>query len=526
MSKDIISQNYNLNDEEMQQMYNADVSTKADVWYFNPDAYVDTSNSFAGMCSAINAQVAIAQNARNSVSGNMKSPEGKDIEGSIGSCFDDIISGGQSVTAGIGYIMTWAFKRYMNGVKAGLISMNTVNSIPNTFLKIFTDVTFKLQGELRKEQQKLKKIQELQKLQELKEKKKIQKLQKIIAKTNPGTGMGSIDRNGVSMYKSDTYLSTMEKCWNKLFENGRNIEYGTVGCIIPYDWSAEGWDPNNQGYTDCSSFVSWTLYEYGYEEFKGKQHCTWDYTNQGNLDRWAKDYNWNISTAINSEEASKMVKAGDIVVFDGPPNNPTDGHMFIVKEKKSDGTIITLDAGAKFHWTDSGSPEGTTSGYFSNNNEVSQRECKIISIEDVSSKDANFLKDAKSNAGNEKNDISGKMDESNLNNSNLVDNTKVAETTKTDVKDNETTSKGIDDNKTKGVGTTKVDVRNNETSSKGIDDSKTKGVGTTKTDVKEDEIGIKTVKNNNMPDGTSKANLKNKNEETKGIGNDKKKEDE
>lgn len=59
----------------------------------------------------------------------MKSPEGQDLENSIGSCFSDVIVSLYSVSTGICYIMYWTLTRYAEGVTAGRISTDTVNAI-------------------------------------------------------------------------------------------------------------------------------------------------------------------------------------------------------------------------------------------------------------------------------------------------------------------------------------------------------------------------------------------------------------
>lgn len=170
------------------------------------------------------------------------------------------------------------------------------------------------------------------------------KIESIYAKLHPGEGKGSLNSKGQSMYQGTTFLETMEKCWLKLYQNGENIQYyEQEKKAVPLDWAAEDWDFSKISYVDCSSFICWGLYEYGYDEFKrDKQYTTYDFMNEDNLERWQKDYNWEVKRVHNGTEAAAQVKAGDIVVY--------DEHMFIVKEVKNQNEIITYDAGDQSHW--------------------------------------------------------------------------------------------------------------------------------------------------------------------------------
>lgn len=395
----------------MKEMYNQDKNTKAGQWFFDPDAYIETFSVLSNMGTEMSSQIESAQSVRKSVVGQLESPEGKEIEGNVESCIDDIISSAQSVVAGVGYILTWTQDRFDSGVEAGRISLEVVKSIHES-LKEGKDT-----GKYKVGQYKTKKIEG------------------ILSRTHTGEGKGTVNSKGESMYQGQTFLETMENCWLRLYNNGKTIKYTAAEIKdVPFNWSAENWNENDVAYTDCSSFVTWVLYEYGYEEFGNREQlCTWDYTNEDNTSRWAKDYNWDVKKPNNAVEAAKEVKAGDIVVYDGPSDDPSNGHMFIVKDVKEDGTIVTYDAGTEEHWTSeqtqaeigmkneygyTGSEEGTVSGYFKNLEEVDvnikkleeldenkkeeeleelrkddarYRECTIISIEDVTWDEVDFV---------------------------------------------------------------------------------------------------------------------------------------
>ena len=92
------------------------------------------------------------------------------------------------------------------------------------------------------------------------------------------------------------FLQVARTC-HKYFEDNK-FTYSDSGSSIPY--------PNGTTYTDCSAYVTWVLYEYGYTELGGHQKVSSWYSNQEN---W-KAYGWQ---KINIDD----IQAGDIVSMDG-----------------------------------------------------------------------------------------------------------------------------------------------------------------------------------------------------------------
>lgn len=121
---------------------------------------------------------------------------------------------------------------------------------------------------------------------------------------------------------------------------------------------------------DCSSFVDWVLYKYGYEDFKGYQKVTqWFVTT--NLH---EKYGWEEISIAAGEDATSKLKPGDIIVRD-PGNN--DGHMAIVSEIRSDGTVWGYDCGATSHWQANKGGKPYNFSYFVKND---NRPGKIIRV--------------------------------------------------------------------------------------------------------------------------------------------------
>ena len=94
---------------------------------------------------------------------------------------------------------------------------------------------------------------------------------------------------------------------------------------------------------DCSSLVSWALYEYGYKDFAGKQKKTWTFYNTD----WNKKYHWTVIPIKAGEDVSDKVQAGDILVR-VPVNQATgkagSGHINIIDFHN--GQIVAYDCGS------------------------------------------------------------------------------------------------------------------------------------------------------------------------------------
>ena len=87
-------------------------------------------------------------------------------------------------------------------------------------------------------------------------------------------------------------LQKAKQCHDYLRKNG--YKYDQVGLNIPITSSVST--------IDCSSYVSWVLYEAGFTQFKGHQHRSADFA--------TNPYNW--------EKISKEnLQAGDILVYSG-----------------------------------------------------------------------------------------------------------------------------------------------------------------------------------------------------------------
>lgn len=179
-----------------------------------------------------------------------------------------------------------------------------------------------------------------------------------------GSGSGS----GSGEFKKGNLIDTATACWQYIVDAGR---YKYDGASIP---------PTGGSTIDCSSFVSWVLYEYGYEEFGGNQHCTGQFYNTN----WNSAFGWEEIAVGPGEDCSSQIQPGDLFVRDDGGNN---GHIQFILSIEPDGTILTYDCGDEGHWITEyrdGYPSNFTKGDSQN------RPGKIIRIEDPSNSGAEF----------------------------------------------------------------------------------------------------------------------------------------
>ena len=97
---------------------------------------------------------------------------------------------------------------------------------------------------------------------------------------------------------------------------------------------------------DCSSYVSDVLYYFGYTDFAGKQHRTKNFM----ATNWNKKYGWTEIPIAGGEDATSLLKPGDIFVRTNVSNGKVGyGHVtFIVAIEN--GKVYAYDCGSSSHW--------------------------------------------------------------------------------------------------------------------------------------------------------------------------------
>ena len=98
-----------------------------------------------------------------------------------------------------------------------------------------------------------------------------------------------------------TFLGIAKQCHDYIRNN--NFYY-VQGNKIPY--------PNGTSYIDCSAYVTWVLYEYGYTEFAGHQKDTAWFMGSGPSKK-----GWTILKPSEAKAGDLLVKSGHIEIFAG-----------------------------------------------------------------------------------------------------------------------------------------------------------------------------------------------------------------
>ena len=135
------------------------------------------------------------------------------------------------------------------------------------------------------------------------------------------------------------FLEVALEVWTEVCTSGKFTTYG--GASIPCTGPT----------IDCSAFVSWVMYEYGYDEFAGGQKWTGWWMDQS--DAMAQKYGWEVIELAPGENAGDILEPGDIYVR----HRGNKGHMDICVEVNGSEYLAydCGDTGAGWNGTD-GSP--------------------------------------------------------------------------------------------------------------------------------------------------------------------------
>ena len=181
-----------------------------------------------------------------------------------------------------------------------------------------------------------------------------------------GTGSGSGLQRG-------TFLETAQAVWEYIVNKGDYV-YRYPGKPAPYQ------DSNR---IDCSSYVAWVLYEYGYDEFGSTTVSTSTFTDTD----WNAKYGWEEIVIGNDEDCRSKLQAGDILVRVSESGDVH--HMQIIKEIAPNGDIITYDCGKATHW-ESQYINGFRWNGFASGADAPDAPGKIIRIEDAAKQFTGF----------------------------------------------------------------------------------------------------------------------------------------
>ncbi|HJJ16611.1 MAG TPA: CHAP domain-containing protein [Bacilli bacterium] len=160
-------------------------------------------------------------------------------------------------------------------------------------------------------------------------KKQVQEQAKESLKKNSSDYEVSYSKDALVSGSSKDVLSAAEKLWENDIASGKFTSYGGVGSMPPKGTNM-----------DCSGYISWVLYEYGYTEDFSEQKATGYYMTTN----FKEKYGWEEISVAAGEDVSDKLQPGDILVRDNGGGSGGAGHMNITVEVK-DGNVYAYDCG-------------------------------------------------------------------------------------------------------------------------------------------------------------------------------------
>ena len=160
---------------------------------------------------------------------------------------------------------------------------------------------------------------------------------------------------------SSDFVGVAKKVWEEIVLGKRKFTYHQGNNI-----------PITTSYCDCSSYVSWVIYEYGYEDFKGYQRNTHGlYTTN-----YKQKYGWEEVYYPAGTDLSSIVRPGDIIVRVSVDKNGNAGYGHTDIVAKTEGGILAYDCGSSWRVENGKYPNGTEISSFLKDN----RPAKIIRV--------------------------------------------------------------------------------------------------------------------------------------------------
>ena len=163
------------------------------------------------------------------------------------------------------------------------------------------------------------------------------------------------------------FIDTAKKVWTEIVTGDRSFSYYT-NTNNPLKIPIEG------SYCNCSAFVSWVLYEHGYNDFKGNQLFTREFYNTD----WKSKYGWTVINISAGENVTSKIKPGDIVVRVQKYKNGSVGYGHIdIVASISGSTVKAYDCGSSSKVKHGVYPDGVASYSFF---QTDSRPGKIIRV--------------------------------------------------------------------------------------------------------------------------------------------------
>lgn len=156
----------------------------------------------------------------------------------------------------------------------------------------------------------------------------------------------------------EEFAEAAKKVWKKIVKGDRHFTYRAAYNGKTYYNQI----PITNSYCDCSSLVSWVLYEYGYIEFGGKQKKTGYFYNTD----FTKKFGWTVLPVKANENVTKKVQVGDILVRIKTKNGKAPGaggHILIVAKVKGNN-VTAYDCGTSSFVAHGANPNGVNANWF------------------------------------------------------------------------------------------------------------------------------------------------------------------
>lgn len=154
------------------------------------------------------------------------------------------------------------------------------------------------------------------------------------------TEIKKMNCSSTSEVTDSAFLQVAARIWKQIANDGYQYTSGSVA-IPPSDKKI-----------NCSAFVNWVLYEYGFKDEFGSN--TYDTVSFVSTD-WTTKMGWQEVSVAASEDVTSKLRAGDILVRDA--GGGANGHMNIIASV-DDGKILAYDAGSESNWNTSNAKAG------------------------------------------------------------------------------------------------------------------------------------------------------------------------
>ena len=154
------------------------------------------------------------------------------------------------------------------------------------------------------------------------------------------TEIKKMNCSSTSEVTDSAFVQVAARIWKQIANGGYQYTSGSVA-IPPSDKKI-----------NCSAFVNWVLYEYGFkDEFGSNSYDTVSFVNTD----WTTKMGWQEVSVAASEDVTSKLRAGDILVRDA--GGGANGHMNIIASV-DDGKILAYDAGSESNWNTSNAKAG------------------------------------------------------------------------------------------------------------------------------------------------------------------------